>query len=458
METAEIFKQSLTDDMDLAKIITFDDVLQLEDHPARHCLILGGLETTVLSEIGPDDFKALQKVLTSSKSILWASCTNPRSATESAPYWAMTEGLCRTCRSEDLNIPVATVILERSTCESAIKTASQIAKVFAAFQHGITTGSIEPEYRESSGRLCVNRLTQATYIDDHISARTQKEVRMQAFNSGIPIKLDIRVPGFLDTLQWVDDESAYERLEPHEVEIKVQAIGVNFKECLILLGRVNTDKLGSECAGHVHRVGSAVSSEYVKVGDRVALGSLESYRSFVRAWDFQVIKIPDTLSFVDAAAIPTAFCTAYHSLINVARLQKNEAVLIHAAAGGTGQAAVQVAQHIGAEIFATVGSVDKKNLLMEQYAIPEDHIFYSRDSSFADGVRRMTQGQGVDVVLNSLSGKLLVASWELIANFGRFIEIGRRDIDSRGHLPMHPFIRNATFNGVDLATIVENPA
>ncbi|KAF2469062.1 reducing type I polyketide synthase [Lindgomyces ingoldianus] len=447
METADILKQSLAEDMGLAKIITFDDVPQVEDLPARHCLILGGLEKAMLSEIVPDDLKALQKVLTSSKSILWASCVNPPSATEPSPYWAMTEGLCRTCRSEDINIPIATVILERPTCESASKAASQIAKVFTAFQHGITTGFVEPEYKESSGRLCINRLTQAKYLDDHVSARTQKKVVTQEFKKDMPIKLDIRVPGFLDTLQWVDDESVYEPLEPHQVEVKVQAIGVNFKECLILLGRVKTDKLGSECAGYVHRIGSAVSSEYVKVGDRVALGSLESYRSF----------IPDNLSFVDAAAIPTAFCTAYHSLINVARLQKNESVLIHAAAGGTGQAAVQVAQHVGAEIFATVGSVEKKNLLMEQYAIPEDHIFFSRDSSFADGVKRMTQGRGVDVVLNSLSGKLLIASWELIANFGRFIEIGRRDIDSRGHLPMHPFIRNATFNGVDLATIVENP-
>jgi hypothetical protein len=96
METAEILKHSLTENMDLAKIVTFDHVLQLEDYPARHFLILGGLETTVLSEIGLDGFKALQKILTSSKSILWASCTNPGSATEYDPYWAMTEGLCRT--------------------------------------------------------------------------------------------------------------------------------------------------------------------------------------------------------------------------------------------------------------------------------------------------------------------------------------------------------------------------
>jgi len=182
-------------------------------------------------------------------------------------------------------------------------------------------------------------------------------------------------------------------LEPHQTEIKVKAINVSFKESLILLGRVNTDKLGSECAGYMHRIGSAVSPEQFRLGDRVALGSLQSYRSFVKAWDFQVVKILDSLSFVDAAAIPSAFYTAYHSLINVAHLQKNETVLIHAAAGGTGQAAIQVALHVGAEIYATVGSAGKKQVLMDQYNIPEDHIFYGRDSSFAEGVRRATGGE-----------------------------------------------------------------
>jgi NADPH:quinone reductase-like Zn-dependent oxidoreductase len=95
---------------------------------------------------------------------------------------------------------------------------------------------------------------------------------------------------------------------------------------------------------------------------------------------------------------------------------------------------------------------------MEQYKVPEDHIFYSRDASFAEGIKRMTEGRGVDVVMNSLSGKLLIASWESIASFGRFIEIGRKDIDTRGSLPMFPFIKNTTFAGVDLAAYIVGEA
>ncbi|ETS80428.1 hypothetical protein PFICI_07957 [Pestalotiopsis fici W106-1] len=286
-----------------------------------------------------------------------------------------------------------------------------------------------------------------------IRNRYGKPVRMRSFGAGVPLSLEIRTPGLLDTIEWAEDTVAYSPLGPDQVEIRVQAIGVNLKECLTLLGRVNIDRLGSECSGFIVRVGAAV--KHLETGDRVVLGSLETYKTLVRAESFQVVKIPQAMSFTEAAAIPTAFCTAYHSLYRVARLQKGESVLIHAAAGGTGQAALQIAQHIGAVIFATVGSVEKRKLLIEHYGISEDHIFNSRDASFAEGIKRVTNGRGVDVVLNSLSGKLLVASWEIIAEFGRFIEIGRKDIDTRGYLPMFPFIKNAMFAGVDLAAIVD---
>ncbi|PVH95532.1 reducing type I polyketide synthase [Periconia macrospinosa] len=455
MEIANVLLQTMVPRSEMSRIVTFDQVSELEDNSTHHCVILAGLEKSVLHELSPVEMEALQKVFSSSKSIMWASCAGPQSAAESPPYWAMTEGLCRTCYNENPTIQVATVILEASTCNSVSTAASKISKAFASFHHGIATGHVESEYREVSGLLSINRLTQAPYLNNHVSTRTQKQTALQKLDGEMRINLDIKVPGMLDTLQWVNDETAWEPLHPHHVEIKVQAIGVNFKECLILLGRVNTNQLGSECSGYVSRVGSEVSS--IKVGDRVALGSLSSYRTYVRAWDFQVIKIPDSLPFADAASIPTAFCTAWHSLVTVARLKKGETILIHAASGATGQAAVQVAKYVGAEIFGTVGSNSKKDLLREQYGIPEDHIFYSRDDSFADGIKRMTKGRGIDVVLNSLSGKLLVASWELIAEHGRFIEIGRKDIDTRKHLPMHPFIRNATFHGVDMATLVENP-
>ena len=144
------------------------------------------------------------------------------------------------------------------------------------------------------------------------------------------------------------------------------------------------------------------------------------------------------------------YTTAHHALIETGRLLKGETILIHAAAGGTGQAAVQLAKNIGAEIFVTVGSESKRNLLMDLYGIPKDHIFYSRNTTFAQGVMRMTQNRGVDVVLNSLAGEGLSATWECIASLGRFVEIGKRDIHSHSRLDMFQFAKNVSFSAVDI--------
>lgn len=125
-------------------------------------------------------------------------------------------------------------------------------------------------------------------------------------------------------------------------------------------------------------------------------------------------------------------------------------MLIHWGAGGLGQAAIQLAQVIGCEIYATVGSIQKRDILEQTYGIPRDHIFSSRDLTFADGIRRMTKGRGVDVVLNSTSGDALKASWECIAQYGRFIEVGKYDTMTNMRLPMAPFMKNATFAFMDL--------
>ncbi|KAG4220571.1 hypothetical protein PC116_g30950, partial [Phytophthora cactorum] len=130
-------------------------------------------------------------------------------------------------------------------------------------------------------------------------------------------------------------------------------------------------------------------------------------------------------------------------------MQKGESILIHSAAGGTGQITLQMAQLVGGEIFATVGSEEKKRFLINHYGIAEDHIFYSRNTSFAEGILRLTKGRGVDIVINSLSGEELLASWDLIAPYGRFIELGKKDIIANSSLPMRPFLRRATFTALE---------
>lgn len=147
--------------------------------------------------------------------------------------------------------------------------------------------------------------------------------------------------------------------------------------------------------------------------------------------------------------------TVIYSLNHVARLSAGESVLIHAAAGGVGQAAIQVAQIAGAEIFATVSSIEKRACLMEKYGLAEDHIFSTRDLSFVKGIKRMTHGRGVDVVLNSLSGEALQQSWNCVAPFGRFVELGKKDIQANGSLSMYPFLHNVSYSAIDMEPIMK---
>ena len=140
-------------------------------------------------------------------------------------------------------------------------------------------------------------------------------------------------------------------------------------------------------------------------------------------------KFQTIFSFEHAISVPVTGVTTHYALVELARLQEGESVLIHSAAGGVGQFAIQIAQMIGATIYATVGTKEKKHFLMERYGIPEDHILSSRNTAFAQGVMRLTGAKGVDVIFNSLSGELVTASWDFIASFGRFIEIGKEHIE-----------------------------
>jgi acyl transferase domain-containing protein/acyl carrier protein len=219
---------------------------------------------------------------------------------------------------------------------------------------------------------------------------------------------------------------------PGEVEIQVRAVGLNFRDILNALGMlktyteqlgitdVNDLPFGGECAGVVVAVGENVS--HLKVGDAVmathAIGSLSSFVTV--ASDFVVLK-PEALSFEAAATIPTAFLTAYYGLVKQAKLQAGERVLIHAAAGGVGQAAVQLAQQAGATVFGTASPSKWATLQAAGVA----QVMNSRTLDFAQQVQEITAGAGVDVVLNSLNGDFIPKSLETLASGGRFVEIGK---------------------------------
>ena len=241
-----------------------------------------------------------------------------------------------------------------------------------------------------------------------------------------PSRLVIATPGTLDGLEW---ESARATAPGEgEVRLSVLASGVNFRDVLLALGMYpgGAVPLGAECAGTVETVGPGVST--LRVGDLVfgfAPGSLGTEVTVPARF---LIRLPETMSVEDAAALPAAFLTAMFGLQEVARIQAGARVLIHAAAGGVGLAAVQVARRRGAIVFATAGSPAKRKLLR---SLGVEHVFDSRSLAFADEVLAATGGAGVDVVLNSLAGEFIAATLATLAPGGWFLELGKRDILTR---------------------------
>jgi len=224
----------------------------------------------------------------------------------------------------------------------------------------------------------------------------------------------------------------------------------SFKDVMASMGLVEVSRLGLEASGIVTAVGSKAATRF-QPGDRVVVVGEGMHATKLRVDHRLTVKMPDSISFEDAAVLPTVHATAYQALVNVAKLRKGQSVLIHAAAGGVGQAALQLAKHLGLVAYVTVGSEDKRALVMDKYGVPAENIFNSRDASFAKAIKRVTGGRGVDCVLNSLSGELLRASWECVARLGTFVEIGLRDITNNMRLDMRPFIKCTTFAFINLS-------
>ncbi|HEX8650761.1 MAG TPA: amino acid adenylation domain-containing protein [Pyrinomonadaceae bacterium] len=244
---------------------------------------------------------------------------------------------------------------------------------------------------------------------------------------------------------------------PGEVEIEVYAAGLNFRDVMKVLGiypGVTRESLtlGDECAGKIIRVGKDVTD--FQVGDEVMAAATGCFSSHVVVASHYVMHKPAQLSYEEAAGIIVAFTTAYYALHHLGRISAGERVLIHAAAGGTGMAAAQLAKAAGAEIFATSGSREKRAFL-ESVGIR--HVMDYE--SFPEEVMRRTGGQGVDIVLNSLSGQAIPRSLSVLGIYGRFMEIGRTDLYQNMQLGLYPFLNNLSYFAINVDQLrVERPA
>jgi acyl transferase domain-containing protein/acyl carrier protein len=270
-----------------------------------------------------------------------------------------------------------------------------------------------------------------------------------------PCQLRIGRHGMLDQL----------RLRPRprrdvaadEIEVEVCAASLNFRDVMKTLGvypgdAPDAESLGDEFAGVVTRVGPEVRGR--RVGERVFGVCLGAMATHVTVPASVCLPVPADMSLEEAATIPVVYLTAYHALHQLAQARRGERILIHSAAGGVGLAAVRLALQAGLEVFGTAGSPMKQQLLRN---LGVTYVGNSRTLDFAEEIRALTGGEGVDIVLNSLAGEAIPRSLELLRLNGRFLEIGKRDIYGGTALSLKPFRNSLSYFAIDMARTLVPP-
>ncbi|PHH71960.1 hypothetical protein CDD82_6238 [Ophiocordyceps australis] len=404
----------------------------------QHAICCVDLEKNFFENIREFEFGEFQSFIKSmsvEQRILWLmspfqmKCKDPNSA--------LTMGVVRAIRAE-LGVPIHT--LEVKTTEERFS--ELVVEVFRKVLREQDEENLEPdrEFVVDSGVIYIGRYAPFSLPDEtaQLSIAGQRTIKF----------LNMATLGRIDSIYWAE-RALTQDIPTDAVEIEPKYVGLIFRDILLAMnlidsGRALNESLGHDLSGVVTAVGSNVKK--FEVGDHVfALTAGGSLASRVIVPQNIVVKIPERLPLESAASIPVAFMTAIQSLVHIGRLKKGQSVLIHSACGGTGMASIQVCNMIGAEIFVTVGSPEKVDYLMGHFGIPRNRILHSRDESFVQGVMRETNNRGVDLVLNSLSGPLLHASWKCVAEFGIMVELGKRDLLGHGYLDLADFLGNRQY-------------
>ncbi|KAK0734704.1 hypothetical protein B0T26DRAFT_845131 [Lasiosphaeria miniovina] len=459
------------------RVVAFDALHAAELGEHDTVVSIAEVRQPLLASLSPRRFLAVQDLIRRAHRLLWVTAVadSADDGAECAPEYSVVQGFLRTLRAEEGAAKRLVSLAIESFARSDSKNDDDdngkndddddgndacAGFIATALRAAFSTSSSSPEleYVVRDGLLTTGRVVadaaQNTALHALLQPRLRHEPWLASPSESAPLQL--RTGKTLEELHFVEDTvcRADTPLGAREVEVEAKTWAVNFRDVLVALGRISEEgggggDLGSDCAGVVTRVGSAVGG--VAPGDRVVMVAPGAMRAFPRADERAVLRIPsDSLSLETAASVLVPGMTAVYALREVARLRRGDRVLVHAAAGSTGQMAVWVARLAGADVFATTSSPEKRAFLRDTLGIPKDRIFYSRDTSFAKGIMRVTGGRGVDVVLNSLTGEGLRASWQCVAPYGRFVDIAEADIRENASLPMGRFAHNVSFAAVDL--------
>ncbi|KAG8129130.1 hypothetical protein E2320_015873, partial [Naja naja] len=270
--------------------------------------------------------------------------------------------------------------------------------------------------------------------------------------------VNVLTRGDLSSLRWISSPLQHFCTSNPNVQLcKIHYASLNFRDIMLATGKLSPDAIPGNWTMQQCMLGMEFSG-YDPAGKRVmGLLPAKGLATVVDCENRFLWEVPQHWTLEEAASVPVAYATAYYSLVVRGGMKQGDSVLIHSASGGVGQAAVAVALSMGCQVFATVGSKEKREYLQKRFPQLDANSFAnSRNTSFEQHILKVTNGRGVDLVLNSLSEEKLQASLRCLARHGRFLEIGKYDLSNNTPLGMALFLKNVAFHGILLDAIFED--
>ncbi|KAF7863846.1 hypothetical protein EAF04_006811 [Stromatinia cepivora] len=412
------------------------------------CISLLELEHEFLATMSPEDMDRLRMCTDVATELLWL--TGAGMLTTPDPRLTLSNGLSRALMLEQPSLRFTVYDIGPVSLLSTASNFSYIERILTVYED-----FDDKEFIQVNGILYTSRFGPDFGVNAEFRKRMgeQDPVEKAPLSTVGPAQLSIGKPGVTDSLHFQQICEASTTPPAGFIDVAIKAVSLNAKDIYTMSGHVETK--GGTCSlefcGVVTAVGPKVDN--LALGDRVVVMAPNYFGTTERvpAWAAHKMLPGEEDSIL--CTIPIAYSTAIYGMLDRGNLRAGESVLIHSGAGAVGIAAITLAMRIGATVYTTTSSQLKRDYLINELGVPAANIFNSRDTSFVDGIKSATNGRGVDLVLNSLIGDLMHASWDCLADFGRFIEIGKRELVDAGKLEMHMFLKNTTFTAFDLSEL-----
>lgn len=400
----------------------------------------------------------LHRVTNEARTLLWVTGAGMLGDAPN-PSLTLSSGLSRALMLEQPTLQFAVLDVGFVSDEEALRTCQNIVTNIEIILSDSETK--DKEFIQANGLLHISRFSPDFDLNSLFRRRIAMDnqgqstyaVQDELISSARPARLAIGSVGLSETIHFQQTHEPPTSPPEGFIDVLVRGVSLNAKDVYALNGRVETRDatLAMEFSGVVTATGPGVS--HVREGDRVVVLAPCRFSTTERVPGWAAHTILPEEEFTIVPTLPLIYCTALFALRDRGHLRAGESVLIHSGSGAFGLAAIAIAKRIGATIYTTAGSAEKRKFVAIETGIPESNVFHSRDSSFVTALKQATNGRGVDLVVNSLVGDLMHASWSCIAPFGRFVEIGKRELVDAGKLDMHVFLRNATFSAFDLTDL-----